>query len=53
MSESPYNPVAPALANAVRDATGVRMTVLPLRRDRVWEVLTAAREVEPEVWISS
>ena len=39
MSESPYNPVAPALANAVRDATGVRMTVLPLRRDRVWEAL--------------
>ena len=41
MSEAPYNPVAPALANAVRDATGVRMTVLPLRRDRVWEALRA------------
>jgi CO/xanthine dehydrogenase Mo-binding subunit/aerobic-type carbon monoxide dehydrogenase small subunit (CoxS/CutS family) len=35
MSESPFNPVAPALANAVRDATGVRFTSLPLRRDRV------------------
>jgi putative selenate reductase molybdopterin-binding subunit len=36
MSESPFNPVAPALANAVRDATGVRFTTLPLTRDRVW-----------------
>jgi CO/xanthine dehydrogenase Mo-binding subunit len=36
MSESPYNPVAPALANALRDATGVRFTELPFTRDRVW-----------------
>jgi putative selenate reductase molybdopterin-binding subunit len=35
MSESPFNPVAPALANAVRDATGVRFTATPLTRDRV------------------
>jgi putative selenate reductase molybdopterin-binding subunit len=41
MSEAPFNPVAPALANAVRDATGVRLTVLPLRRDRVYEQLNA------------
>ncbi len=39
MSESPFNPVAPALANAIRDATGVRFTELPLRRDRVWRGL--------------
>ncbi len=39
MSESPFNPVAPALANAIRDATGVRFTELPLRRDRVWREL--------------
>ncbi|MFD9097653.1 molybdopterin-dependent oxidoreductase [Streptomyces collinus] len=39
MSESPFNPVAPALANAVRDATGVRFTELPLTRDRVWRAL--------------
>jgi len=39
MSESPFNPVAPALANAVRDATGVRMTATPLRRDRVFLAL--------------
>jgi CO/xanthine dehydrogenase Mo-binding subunit len=39
MSEAPFNPVAPALANAVRDATGVRFTALPLRRDVVYGVL--------------
>ncbi len=39
MSESPFNPVAPALANAVRDATGVRFPRLPLARDRVWREL--------------
>jgi CO/xanthine dehydrogenase Mo-binding subunit/aerobic-type carbon monoxide dehydrogenase small subunit (CoxS/CutS family) len=39
MSESPFNPVAPALANAVRDATGVRFTRLPLRPDRLWSGL--------------
>jgi CO/xanthine dehydrogenase Mo-binding subunit/aerobic-type carbon monoxide dehydrogenase small subunit (CoxS/CutS family) len=40
MSESPFNPVAPALANALRDATGLRFTELPLTRDRVWLALT-------------
>jgi putative selenate reductase molybdopterin-binding subunit len=39
MSESPFNPVAPALANALRDATGVRFTALPLTRDRIWAAL--------------
>ncbi|WP_030442608.1 molybdopterin-dependent oxidoreductase [Actinoplanes subtropicus] len=43
MSESPFNPVAPALANALRDATGVRFTALPFTRDRVWEGLQRAR----------
>jgi CO/xanthine dehydrogenase Mo-binding subunit/aerobic-type carbon monoxide dehydrogenase small subunit (CoxS/CutS family) len=42
MSESPFNPVAPALANALRDATGVRFTALPLTRDRVWTGLQRA-----------
>ncbi|MGV9710493.1 molybdopterin-dependent oxidoreductase [Gordonia sp. NPDC003424] len=36
MSESPYNPVAPALANAIRRAIGVRPHELPMSRDRVW-----------------
>jgi CO/xanthine dehydrogenase Mo-binding subunit len=48
MSESPYNPVAPALANAVRDATGVRFTELPLSRDRVWLALQEHRSRSQE-----
>ncbi|MDH6224142.1 molybdopterin cofactor-binding domain-containing protein [Streptomyces sp. MJP52] len=39
VSELPFNPVAPALANAVRDATGVRLGDLPLRADAVWAAL--------------
>ena len=36
MSESPFNPVAPALANAIRNATGVRFASLPIARDRIY-----------------
>ena len=39
MSESPYNPIAAALANAVADATGIRFTVLPLKADRIFPAL--------------
>ncbi|MFJ4898241.1 molybdopterin-dependent oxidoreductase [Streptomyces sp. NPDC088727] len=39
MSESPFNPVAPAFVNALRNATGVRFTELPVTRDRVWLAL--------------
>jgi len=42
MSESPFNPVAPALANAIRDATGVRLTRLPLTADRICLALPQA-----------
>ncbi|HEY8317829.1 MAG TPA: molybdopterin cofactor-binding domain-containing protein [Amnibacterium sp.] len=38
MSEAPYNPVAPALANAIRDAVGVRPHELPMTRDRLWRL---------------
>jgi len=38
MSEAPYNPVAPALANAVRDALGIRPTELPMSADRLWRL---------------
>jgi CO/xanthine dehydrogenase Mo-binding subunit/aerobic-type carbon monoxide dehydrogenase small subunit (CoxS/CutS family) len=47
MSEAPFNPVAPALANAVRDATGVRYTSLPLRRDVVYQGLHRGEAVHP------
>lgn len=43
MSESPYNPVAAALANAIRDATGVRFYALPLKPDRIHAGLVAAK----------
>ena len=42
MSEAPYNPVAPALANAIMDAVGVRPHELPMSRDRVWRMITEA-----------
>ncbi|MEA9987086.1 molybdopterin-dependent oxidoreductase [Subtercola sp. RTI3] len=41
MSEAPFNPVAPALANAVRNATGRRPRELPFSRDRLWRLLNA------------
>jgi putative selenate reductase molybdopterin-binding subunit len=36
MSESPYNPVAAALGNAIRDATGVRPTRTPFKADELY-----------------
>ncbi|WP_432501103.1 molybdopterin-dependent oxidoreductase [Kineococcus arenarius] len=44
MSEAPYNPVAPALANAVFDATGVRVRELPMRPDVLWRSLRQAQD---------
>lgn len=38
MSEAPYNPVAPALANAIHDALGVRPHELPMSADRLWRL---------------
>jgi putative selenate reductase molybdopterin-binding subunit len=39
MSESPFNPVAPALANAIHDATGVRVRSTPIKPDRLYRLL--------------
>jgi putative selenate reductase molybdopterin-binding subunit len=39
MSESPYNPVAAALGNALRDATGIRFTAVPFKPDRLFPLL--------------
>jgi putative selenate reductase molybdopterin-binding subunit len=41
MSEAPYNPVAPALANAIRDALNVRPYDLPMSRDALWRLAQA------------
>ncbi|HJE23668.1 MAG TPA: molybdopterin-dependent oxidoreductase [Methylorubrum populi] len=42
MSEAPYNPVAAALGNAIRDATGVRLTATPFAPDRIFRKLAPA-----------
>jgi CO/xanthine dehydrogenase Mo-binding subunit/aerobic-type carbon monoxide dehydrogenase small subunit (CoxS/CutS family) len=47
MSESPFNPVAPALANAIRNATGIRFAELPIARDRIYLALKEAGIVPP------
>ncbi|ORB50609.1 aldehyde oxidase [Mycobacteroides saopaulense] len=47
MSESPYNPVAPALANAIRDAVGVRVYRLPMNAARVWQAIDDSGAGEP------
>jgi putative selenate reductase molybdopterin-binding subunit len=39
MSESPYNPVAAALGNALRNATGIRFTAVPFKPDRLFPLL--------------
>jgi CO/xanthine dehydrogenase Mo-binding subunit len=39
MSESPYNPVAAALGNAIADATGIRFTAVPFKPDRLFPLL--------------
>ncbi len=45
IGESCINPVAPALANAVADATGVRYRSLPLTPERIYEQLGSLRAV--------
>ncbi|MFG6492668.1 molybdopterin-dependent oxidoreductase [Microbacterium sp. P03] len=39
MSESPYNPVAPAIGNAIARALGRRPFEQPFSRDRVWRLM--------------
>jgi CO/xanthine dehydrogenase Mo-binding subunit len=40
VGEAPFNPVAPALANALADATGVRFHSLPLAPDRIYQAIS-------------
>ncbi|MCK6066348.1 MULTISPECIES: molybdopterin-dependent oxidoreductase [Microbacterium] len=44
MSESPYNPVAPAIGNAIARALGIRGHHQPFSRDRVWRLAAPLRE---------
>ena len=48
MSEGALLCVAPAVAAAVRDATGVAIRDLPLTPERVWRALRDARVQEPQ-----
>ena len=52
MSESPYNPVAAALGNALRDATGIRFTAVPFKPDRLFPLLKAGPDSIVEFAIS-
>lgn len=39
MSESPYNPVAAAMGNALADATGIRFCAVPFKPDRIFQAI--------------
>ncbi|MCB0058677.1 MAG: xanthine dehydrogenase family protein molybdopterin-binding subunit, partial [Caldilineaceae bacterium] len=39
VAEIPMDGVAPAVANAIRDATGLRLRQLPFTPERVWSAL--------------
>jgi len=39
IGENPIGPVAPAIANAVADAVGVRITALPITAEKVYRAL--------------
>jgi putative selenate reductase molybdopterin-binding subunit len=42
MSESPFNPIAAALANAIQDATGARLQATPFAADRIYRAVSEA-----------
>ncbi len=44
VGEPPVVPVAAAIANAIKDAVGVRMTQLPMTPERVLAALAALKE---------
>jgi hypothetical protein len=39
MSESPYNPIAAAMGNALADATGIRFCQTPFKPDRIFRAI--------------
>lgn len=47
MSESPYNPVAPAIGNAIARALGSRPFHQPFTRQRVWRVAQSRGDRHP------
>lgn len=51
MSESPVNPVAPALANALKDATGIRFGSLPFTPPRIFSEICSKTGALTSVWV--
>ena len=50
MSEAPINPIAPALANALAGATGIRFHDLPLRPDQIYrQIFEMDRRQTPDL----
>jgi CO/xanthine dehydrogenase Mo-binding subunit len=47
IGENPIAPVAPAIANAVADAVGVRITDLPITAEKVYRALVATEPLHP------
>ncbi|HXX79147.1 MAG TPA: aldehyde oxidase, partial [Ktedonobacteraceae bacterium] len=46
VGEPPVVPVAAAIANAIRDVVGVRMSELPMTPERVYDAMRAASSVQ-------
>ncbi len=44
IGEAPVVPPAAAIANAIADATGVRLTELPIRSEQVWKALASRNQ---------
>lgn len=50
VGEHPMISVAPALANAIRDATGAELLHMPVRSEDVWRAM--GNRVPPEHWVT-
>jgi putative selenate reductase molybdopterin-binding subunit len=48
ISENTINPVAPAIGNALKNATGIRYTALPFSEDRIFAKLQELEQQSPE-----
>jgi CO/xanthine dehydrogenase Mo-binding subunit len=53
MGECPVNPVAPALVNAIADATGIWFRTLPLTPDRLFPDLVALADTEQALLVTA
>ena len=49
IGENPVGPVAPAIANAVADAVGVRLKDLPITAEKVYRALVGIESLQESV----